>query len=870
MASVMEKLYPPIIGGSLPACYKDKSGTVVITVPFSMNRAVDSKLVGGFRIKIKTVQSNTFLKTLDIVGSDLIKTLNNNIAIFHWTDFDDSKVKLGQFLKIQMAYIGKEDDTVGYFSTVGIIKYTSKPNVYIEGISSNANHIEAFQQSYIGVFETGEDKSERPYSYCFYLYDKNKNIVETSGWIVHNTTINNIASESLSLDKTTDAYTFKSLINVDTEYYLQYGVRTINNLEIFSPLYTCLEPDIGPAEFYMNLKAENNFDNAFIELSLEMKSDEELLNLFNGDLIEIDEYTNKKLIYRENQEEPIATISIIAPENPVSIEICRAELTDNYKTWRTLQKVYFTDYFTALSWTFRDLTIEQGITYKYCYRQYNGAGIQSTRTYSDEVFADFEDMFLWDGKRQIRIRYNPKVSSFKTNHLEQKIDTIGNKYPFFFRNGIVEYKEFPIAGLISYLVDDDEMFLNHKEDLNIILGQNIYRKMGTPIDQSKYDTTINGKEKKSWEVSQTLDSLGYNIRAERVFKLKLLEWLGNGEIKMFKSATEGNYLVRLLNVSLTPEDKLGRMLHSFSATAYEIEKLTYENLINLNFISAVDQKETVLEIETVSLKQKVRELIDSSDVSIKINNNDIVNNLFLQHASGSFVSPGFWLRLGDDIKENASYIEPGFSIKTENSSLPDVWFNLEDNMDLIQNGKLESLIDLVGDTVLTYTYYRTSSVVGSLHDINNVYMCNDVETIIGPIQNRGFSSSTSTEEKEILKFFVVNFKRKQIREIAEENGIYRDLDTTSIIKQFDQLSLYKIDDQYYYVNDDGELITDENVGPDDVKIVLVDRNGFEYRFNEPPILDLNTKIYSSISMGSAVYLECAYQSKITIYKDEEE
>jgi len=95
MASVMEKLYPPIIGGSLPACYKDKSGTVVITVPFSMNRAVDSKLIGGFRIKIKTVQSNTFLKTLDIVGSDLIKTLNNNIATFHWTDFDDSKVKLG-------------------------------------------------------------------------------------------------------------------------------------------------------------------------------------------------------------------------------------------------------------------------------------------------------------------------------------------------------------------------------------------------------------------------------------------------------------------------------------------------------------------------------------------------------------------------------------------------------------------------------------------------------------------------------------------------------------------------------------------------------------------------------------------------------
>jgi hypothetical protein len=68
---------------------------------------------------------------------------------------------------------------------------------------------------------------------------------------------------------------------------------------------------------------------------------------------------------------------------------------------------------------------------------------------SNEVFADFEDMFLADGKRQLKIRFNPKVSSFKNDILEQKIDTIGSKYPFIFRNGNVYYKEFPISGLIS-------------------------------------------------------------------------------------------------------------------------------------------------------------------------------------------------------------------------------------------------------------------------------------------------------------------------------------------------------------------------------------------------------------------------------------
>jgi hypothetical protein len=33
-----------------------------------------------------------------------------------------------------------------------------------------------------------------------------------------------------------------------------------------------------------------------------------------------------------------------------------------------------------------------------------------------------------------------------------------------------------------------------------------------------------------------------------------MDWLNNGEVKYFKSPTEGSYLVRLMNVSLTPND----------------------------------------------------------------------------------------------------------------------------------------------------------------------------------------------------------------------------------------------------------------------------------------------------------------------------
>ena len=50
----MAKLYPPNINGTIPAFCND-NGTVLITVPFSMNKAVSKSEVGGFALKIKTV-----------------------------------------------------------------------------------------------------------------------------------------------------------------------------------------------------------------------------------------------------------------------------------------------------------------------------------------------------------------------------------------------------------------------------------------------------------------------------------------------------------------------------------------------------------------------------------------------------------------------------------------------------------------------------------------------------------------------------------------------------------------------------------------------------------------------------------------------
>lgn len=543
-----EKLYPPIIPGTLPAFYTD--GTVTkITVPFSMNRAVSSGSIKGFALKLKTAYSNTLIDVLKIIIDNNFDFASKKIAFF-WSDNSTlSKIKPSQFLKAQLAYISTDNniETIGYYSTVGVIKYTDKPELKIQEfeLENNSNENEKiFCSTCTGIYTPGEkDASERPYQYQFLLLDENDKEVENSGWLLHN--------NELDIG---DTYTFKSKMEVLTTYKVQYNVKTINNLNE-SIEYQCSIPE-ERIDNPLTLNAKNVYEEGYINLSF-VKTESD--NNFSSFIIDI---------YREE-----------------------IGITNNYYL---IHSVKFQSEEEIPKWNFKDFTVEQGITYLYSFK-YNLQGYHSQACgekkdgieYPIQITADFEDMFLCDGQRQIKLRFNPKVSSFKINHLEQKTDVIGNRYPVFFRNSIVEYKEFPISGLISYHLDDNELFIQDSlQELGI--QRNILERLGTNHDYDENSPFSTEQEKYFNSQSSSVKSLNLisnNIKAERLFKMKLLDWLGNGEIKLFKSPSEGNYLVRLMNISLSPEDKLNRMLHTFSCTAYEAKEFNFENLEELGFIN---------------------------------------------------------------------------------------------------------------------------------------------------------------------------------------------------------------------------------------------------------------------------------------------
>jgi hypothetical protein len=58
-----------------------------------------------------------------------------------------------------------------------------------------------------------------------------------------------------------------------------------------------------------------------------------------------------------------------------------------------------------------------------------------------------------------------------------------------------------------------------------------------------------------------------------------------------------------MNVSLSPIDSLGRMLHTFSATAYEVAEYNFSNLNRLNFINTIIINQPLPKFYSLSLSE---------------------------------------------------------------------------------------------------------------------------------------------------------------------------------------------------------------------------------------------------------------------------
>lgn len=540
----MAKLYPPKIDGILPAfaatsflevpltttTYKknqyyyindsqyilDDSNSITagrkyfkeavkITIPYQLNFS-STDVYDEISYVIKSATTNTEIKSGSVEpGSFNQEKKQYEINLI----LDKNDFNLGQYYKIQIAF--SKENELGYYSNVGVAKYVNVPTIEIEH-----HNLRKITASFSDLLT-----HENVYSYEFQLCDEFDNIIETSGEKIHNN------REDVDITKSQDHWEIQTTLQSEIKYKIKYKVITTGNYLTEAVLpelnyFETIAPQLGEAI----LLVENNFEEGYNKIYLEQ--------------------------FFTRGAKPICG----------NFMLLKASSIDNFEKWE-----YITD-FQIYNWEYdvepilnlyKDYLIEQGVFYRYAIQAYNDKGIYSTKMYNDNgpIYSDFEDMFLYDGYRQLKIRFNPKVSSFKPVLLENKLDTIGHRFPYFFRNGNTNYKEFAISGLISMLQDEHNEFISYNVETD---DEIIYYQFKTELTAENY-------------------------KKERDFKLEVLNWLTNGKEKVLKTPSEGNYIIRLLNTSLSPTDTFGRMLHTFQATAYEAAEYSLINLKTFNFIN---------------------------------------------------------------------------------------------------------------------------------------------------------------------------------------------------------------------------------------------------------------------------------------------
>lgn len=805
------KLYPPQINGSIPAfctVTDNESGKTEtkLTVPYTMNKTVGRNEVGGFRLQIKTSHSNTLLATIDAHSWN--ESLGEAYFFLDLVDeegnqsFLGQRLMIGSFYKIQLAYINAFDGSIGYYSSVGVTKYTTKPEITISGL--DFTKVNMNENTYTGTYsQIGGDLSERVYSYCFNIYDWEGNLYNSSNELLHN------SYEDVEIGSSKDEFTFTKDLIINKNYTIQYIVKTINGLTVKSNRYRIMQKESIDPDIRVDIIAKNYPDNGYIEVSLKGHKDE------------------------------------VGVEYNVtgSFVIKRASNLDDYSKWDTI--LYFkANGKTPSKWTWKDFSIQHGLTYKYAIQQFNDAGLYSNKIMSNEVYASFEDSFLWDGKRQLKLRFNPKISSFKTNILETKTDTIGSQYPFIFRNGYVNYKEFPISGLISYHMDEEELFIS-KDELN-------FQEITTKLSDS-------------------------NIASERIFKLKVLEWLNDGNPKVFRSPSEGNYIVRLMKPTLSPNDTVGRILHTFSTTAYEIDDFSYDALLKWGFIELKDLSKMVTRWRSATFSKY-------DDQGNFIGTHNVTENM-IHHDH----IPATSIRIQDVPEKTQIYINHvGVNAGIDEYDLITVGRTGVYNIDLDLGLKIYGVYPLsagLEDGSVVYSYETNiSNIFDTIQDVD-----------IQDIPLRQFLGATNVIDKinniksKLLEFTFLQFQKRGVNTIytktpnyGEQKKYYRDKDCKYELNKIidsngkEKYSFSEIEEECIYkienVTNDTFVYWDGQKPEVEVKY----SNTFTINGSSIDLTETETQLIKypgevkTLIMDSGLSLECAYQTREVIYSLETE
>lgn len=545
MATIAEGgLFPPIIDAYLPAFNIKDVKTSGINISFNLSEYNTLSDIHGYHVSIvRQSQYDSLLDDEDYPLGILVQNFpNKTVSSYEQTvtipydKFNKSKFNYNEYYKVQIrlssdnTYIDKtgaqlsaylnDESNLTYFSewsTVCLIRFIADNDFYLDPFENGSTTINSSRLILSGKYNkkntTGINDN--------IAYGKNdKEYLDSYNIIIKLNDTPVFSSDTLTIDsRNPESFLY------DIPYFFESG---------------------NTYELILNYTTANLYTNTLTytvqaQYSKDAWSGQDVI----AETVAVDTIIGKVNITFEPKTEEGSI-----PVNS-KLVIRRANDIDNFTRWEIVwsKKIKSTieDYIS-----FDDFTIESGTLYKY---EINYIAPDSTTYFIVEgpVLSVFDYAFLTGEGTQLCVKFNDNISGFKRNVADNIITTLGSKYPYISRNGNMDYRSFSLSGTIAYEMDAQNQFASR----SAIYGDwiNVY---GSYFVNHYYN-------QKNDKITQ------------RKFRELVMTYLYDDVPKIFRSTSEGNILVRLTDINLTPNNQIGRIIYDFSCTATEIGEANLDN-----------------------------------------------------------------------------------------------------------------------------------------------------------------------------------------------------------------------------------------------------------------------------------------------------
>ena len=574
MAGIGNNLYPPIFKKAyLPAFVNQNEYRIYFSLSvynsirdISGGRAdeIDGKHGIGAQISIQNQNTNysalssslypAGIKTMDILVDNSRKTQDKYYVVVSGSDLETGSFNIGQYYKVQIR-----------FTSYGAPVPSEETNTKIDGkIAVN------WFTTYLPYFSE--------WSQVVLIKAINAPRLE----------LNSFSSEGEDLTfalKTVDVIGSVSFEVADNEYLKKYriylydvnGVLLQDSGDFLMNSYTNLN------EIKYKIKRELE-DKATYKMIIKLQTNnlyewQEEYN-FTLNLVQFTTLDPSEVFISAKPDDKAGWVEVnVTSLSPIlklgtNLVIKRKSSKDNFVSWEEMN-IFLAKIGEKINYTWYDRTVESGVWYYYGIQQINLQGFRSNDiVILNPVMCLFEDIFLLNKDHQLKVRFNPQVNNYSHVVSESLTQTIGSKYPFIRRNGNTDYRTFSLNGTISFFMDTRENGMKASR-------QDLYGD-----SYSLYDT-----QNLKRGINEFKDSL-----REKDFREKVIAFLYKNDVKLYKSTTEGNILVKLMNISFTPNNTLGRHIYDFTCTAQQVDEF---NLQNCDKYEIQTKGEYVNEINTV-------------------------------------------------------------------------------------------------------------------------------------------------------------------------------------------------------------------------------------------------------------------------------